>query len=154
MTTTSYTIALGSNRRTRFGSPRATLAAAVAALGGVVAQARLVESAPIGPSRRRFANGVVLIETDETPPVLLVRLKQIEAAFGRRRGQRWGARSIDLDIIWWSHGAWASRGLIVPHPHFRERAFVLGPLAQILPNARDPVSGLTMRQLAARLARG
>lgn len=154
MTRTSYAIALGSNRRTRFGAPRATLMAAVAAMGGVVAEAPLVESAPIGPSRRRFANGVVLIETAESPPELLARLKGIEAAFGRRRGQRWGARAIDLDIIWWSAGCWASRGLIIPHSAFRERAFVLGPMAQLIPDARDPVSGLTMRQLSARLARG
>lgn len=154
MATTSYAIALGSNRRTRYGSPRATLAAAVAAIGGVTARGPVIESAPVGPSRRRFANSVVLIDSDEAPDALLARLKRIERWFGRRRGQRWGDRALDLDIIWWSGGCWVSPGLVVPHPAFRLRRFVLDPLAAILPEARDPVSGLTVRQLAFRARRG
>lgn len=154
MATTSYAIALGSNRRTRYGSPRATLAAAVAAIGGVTVRGPVIETAPLGPSRRRFANSVVLIDSDEAPDVLLARLKRIERRFGRRRGQRWGDRALDLDIIWWSGGCWASPGLVVPHPAFRLRRFVLDPLAAILPEARDPISGLTVRQLAFRARRG
>ena len=64
-----------------------------------------------------------------------------------------GARVIDLDIILWSGGIHASRSLAVPHPAFRERSFVLGPLAQLAPDWRDPVTQLTVRQLAARLTR-
>lgn len=90
-----------------------------------------------------------IVETDEAPGALLARLKAIEAAFGRRRGQCWGARVIDLDIILWSGGAWASPGLTIPHPAFRGRDFVLRPLAQIAPGWRDPVSGRTIRQLVA-----
>ncbi len=71
-----YVIALGSNRRGRHGSPRQELAAAVAAIGGVVAQSRVIETAPLGPSRRRFANAAILIESAETPAELLARLKQ------------------------------------------------------------------------------
>src|SRR3546814_8929009 len=62
---------------------------------------------PLGPTIRRFANMVAIIESDDDPPALLRRLKAIEHAFGRRRGRRWGARVIDLDIILWSGGAWA-----------------------------------------------
>ncbi len=146
-----YVIALGSNRRGRHGSPRQELAAAVAAIGGVVAQSRVIETAPLGPSRRRFANAAILIESAETPAELLARLKQIERSFGRRRGRRWDARVIDLDLILWSGGAWSSPGLTVPHPQFRQRAFVLRPLASIVPDWRDPLTGRTIRQLAARL---
>src|SRR5690606_32497421 len=106
------------------------------------------------PSIRRFANAAALIESDEAPPALLGRLKAIERAFGRRRGRRWGARVIDLDIILWSEGAWGDPDLVVPHPRFRERAFVLDPLALIAPRWRDPVSGLTVRHLRARAGRG
>jgi 2-amino-4-hydroxy-6-hydroxymethyldihydropteridine diphosphokinase len=60
---------------------------------------------------------------------------------------------IDLDIILWSEGACAGPGLIVPHPEFRRRFFVLDPLAELVPLWRDPLTGLTVRQLRARLAR-
>ncbi len=148
-----YVVALGSNRRGRHGAPAAQVRAAIDAIGGVVTASPILATAPLGPSRRRFANAAVLIESDEPPPVLLRRLKRIERAFGRRRGRRWDARVIDLDIILWSGGAWASPDLIVPHPRFRERDFVLAPLVRLVPAWRDPISGLTIRQLAARLAR-
>ncbi len=149
-----YAVALGSNRCGRQGLPEAMLRAAVAALGGVRAASAIIATPPVGPSLRRYANMAVLIETAETPPELLARLKAIERAFGRRRGQRWGARVLDLDIILWSGGAWGQPGLIVPHPAFRTRSFVLTPLRQIAPRWRDPLSGRTMRQLASSLALG
>ncbi len=60
---------------------------------------------------------------------------------------------LDLDIILWERGPWASPGLIVPHPAFRERRFVLAPATAVAPAWRDPVTGLTLRQLRARLTR-
>jgi 2-amino-4-hydroxy-6-hydroxymethyldihydropteridine diphosphokinase len=151
----SYVIALGSNRRGRHGAPtdevRAALAALTAIGGDVVMTSPLITTAPLGPARRRFVNAAALVESDDTPPEMLARLKAIEAAFGRRRGQRWTDRVIDLDIILWSGGAWASDGLTVPHPEFRGRDFVLRPLVAIVPDWRDPVTGLTVRQLAGRL---
>ena len=151
--TSSYVIALGSNRRGRHGTPSDEVRAALAAIGNVVMTSPLVTTAPLGPARRRFVNAAALIDSAESPPELLARLKTIEAAFGRRRGQRWTDRVIDLDIILWSDGIWASDGLTVPHPQFRRRDFVLAPLAAIVPDWRDPLSGLTVRQLAARLRR-
>ncbi len=150
MAPTSYAIALGANRRSGHGAPEATLIAALAAIGGVARASPVIRSAPIGPSQRRYANMAAIIITTEPPPVLLARLKAIERAFGRRPGQRWGARALDLDIILWSGGAWAQRRLTVPHPAFRERRFVLGPLVAIAGDWRDPVSGLCVRHLAAR----
>jgi 2-amino-4-hydroxy-6-hydroxymethyldihydropteridine diphosphokinase len=148
-----YAIALGSNRWSRHGAPSATIRAALAAVGGVVAVSPIIASAPLGPSIRRYANAVALIETGEDPAALLVRLKRIERAFGRRRGRRWGSRVIDLDIVLWSGGAWTSPGLVVPHVAYRERDFVLHPLATIAPGWRDPRSGETMRHLAAKVDR-
>lgn len=144
-----YVVALGSNRRGRHGAPEAEVRAAFAAIGGVVRVSPVIATAPLGPSRRRFANAAALIESGETPPELLARLKGIERDFGRRRGRRWDSRVIDLDIIFWSGGAWASSGLIVPHPQFRGRDFVLRPLNAIVPDWRDPLTGRTIRQLAA-----
>jgi len=147
----SYVIALGSNRRGRHGTPADEVRAALAAVSGVVMTSSLVATAPLGPARRRFVNAAALVESEDSPPELLARLKAIETAFGRRRGQRWTDRVIDLDIILWSGGAWASDGLTVPHPEFRRRDFVLRPVAAIVPDWRDPVTGLTIRQLAARI---
>ncbi len=147
MTTSTYAIAIGSNRRGRHGGPAAEVRAAIAALDGVRAVAPVVASAPLGPSLRRYANTVVLVDSALDPAALLVRLKAIERGFGRRRGRRWGARVIDLDILLWSGGCWRSAGLVVPHVAFRARDFVLGPLARIAPGWRDPVGGRTVRQL-------
>jgi 2-amino-4-hydroxy-6-hydroxymethyldihydropteridine diphosphokinase len=151
--TSSYLIAIGSNRRGRHGSPADEVRAALVMLDGVVMTSDVVETAPLGPALRRFANAVALIDSDLSPPGLLVELKRIEAAFGRRRGQRWSDRVIDLDIILWSGGPWSGAGLTIPHPEFRNRDFVLGPMLQILPDWRDPLTGLTVRHLATRLTR-
>ena len=153
MARASYAIAIGSNRPGRHGRPEREVAAALKALGGVVAVAPVVRSAPLGPSLRRYANTVALIESPLSPPEMLAHCKAIERRFGRRRGRRWGTRVIDLDLVLWSGGAWASPGLIVPHKEFRARDFVLEPLARLVPAWRDPVSGRTIRQLACSLRR-
>lgn len=151
MTAPLYAVGIGSNRRGRHGMPEDEVRAALVALDGVIDTAPILSTAPLGPSKRRFANTVALIESDETPPTLLQRLKAIERAFGRRRGRRWDARVIDLDILLWSEGSWATGGLLVPHIAFRTRDFVLDPLVLLTPDWRDPVSGLTVRQLHFRL---
>ena len=150
MALTSYAIALGSNRRGRHGSPAQTVRAAAEAIGAArMSTVRL--TAALGPAGRGFANAVVLVESESDPPALLARLKQVERDFGRRAGRRWGPRVLDLDIILWSGGAWGGDGLIVPHPEFRRRRFVLEPLAEVAPEWRDPITGATVRQLLHRL---
>ena len=151
MGSSTYVVAVGSNRRGRDGGPRAQVAAALARLGGRASP--IVASAPVGPSTRTFANAAVLIESDESPAVLLARLKAIERAAGRRRGRRWGERVLDLDIILWSGGRVRTRALTVPHRAFRDRAFVLAPMLAIAPGCRDPSTGRTVRHLHARLTR-
>jgi 2-amino-4-hydroxy-6-hydroxymethyldihydropteridine diphosphokinase len=152
-----YLIALGSNQRhARFGTPRRVLVAALERLEAegvhVTAAAPMIETAPIGPSTRRYANSAAVIETGLEPEALLALLKRIERAFGRRPGgQRWRARVLDLDIVLWSGGAYASDALTIPHPLFRERRFVLAPALAVAPDWRDPMTGATVRQLHARL---
>jgi 2-amino-4-hydroxy-6-hydroxymethyldihydropteridine diphosphokinase len=150
MAKTSYAIALGSNRRSRHGSPEATLRAALAELRPV-AVSRIITTPALGPAGRGFANAVAIVEDNLEPDELLAELKALERAYGRRPGRRWGPRVLDLDIILWSEGPWDGPGPIVPHPSFRDRAFVLRPLAQLAADWRDPVSGLTVRQLLFRL---
>jgi len=122
-----------------------------AAPGTIVAVSRIFATPPLGPSSRRYANAVAILESAESPTTLLARLKNIERAFGRRSGRRWGARVIDLDIILWSGGVHVGPALTIPHPAFRSRRFVLDPLEALVPRWRDPVTGLTVRQLAARV---
>jgi len=153
MATTTYAIALGANRPTRHGRPAAAIAWALRRLGTVVAVSRVIETPPLGPSIRRYANAVALVDSERTPPALLLHLKAIERSLGRRPGRRWGARPIDLDIVLWSRGRWRARTLAIPHPHWRVRRFVLAPLAQVAPRWRDPDSGRTVRQLLAEVDR-
>ncbi|MCL4671846.1 MAG: 2-amino-4-hydroxy-6-hydroxymethyldihydropteridine diphosphokinase [Sphingomonadaceae bacterium] len=153
-----YLIGLGSNRpHHRHGPPRRVLIAAMerlGALGEVAATSPVVTSAPLGPSLRRYANAVAVLDSALEPPALLAELKRLERRFGRRSGgQRWGSRVLDLDVVLWSGGFHVDPRLMVPHPRFRERAFVLGPALAVAPDWRDPLSGLSLRQLHARLTR-
>ena len=154
-----YLIALGSNQRHhRHGRPEQVLRAALAALElrgiKVKSASPLIVSKPLGPSLRRYANGAAVVKTKLEPEELLDMLKGIEAEFGRRSGgQRWLSRVLDLDIVLWSGGAFGSDALTVPHPAFRNRDFVLTPALAIAPTWRDPISGLSLRQLGKRLSK-
>ena len=154
-----YLIALGSNvPHPHHGPPPHVLRAALTALDlcalPVIAAAPIMASAPIGPSRRRYANSAALIETPLSPIALLDRLQAIETVFGRtRQGQRWRARTLDLDIVLWSGGAHHTKRLTIPHPQYAARAFVLTPASKIAPNWRDPKTGLCVKHTHARLTR-
>ncbi len=154
LSTHSYAIALGSNRaHGRHGAPQAVLRAAMAelrALGTVEHCSPVHRTDALGPAGRSFANAALILRTDLDPPALLGALKRIERSFGRRPGRRWGPRVLDLDIILWSGGRFASRRLFIPHPALAERAFVLRPLAQIAPDWRVPGTGRAVRHLAFR----
>ena len=153
----TYLVALGSNmRHPRLGPPRQVIAAAMdlvdGALGEVAARSAIIDSRPVGPSERRYANAALVLESGLAPMELLESLQELERQLGRRRrGQRWRSRVIDLDIVLWSGGIMAAPGLVIPHPLFRERDFVLGPAASIAPGWRDPVSAQTLRHVHARL---
>ncbi|QZH76498.1 MAG: 2-amino-4-hydroxy-6-hydroxymethyldihydropteridine diphosphokinase [Erythrobacter sp.] len=153
----TYLIALGSNQRhPLFGHPRAVVETAIelldGTLGTVVARSPVIDSAPVGPSQRRYANAALVLASRLEPLSLLDGLHEAEAAMGReRRGQRWRSRVLDLDIVLWSGGIFAAPDLAIPHPLFRQRDFVLRPAVAIAADWRDPVSNLSLRQLRARL---
>lgn len=150
-----YVLALGSNRPlSKRLPPPAILHAAIAALEAdghhVRAVAPFVNTAPLGPSRRRYTNSALLISSSLKPDALLHALHAIENRFGRRRARRWGERTLDIDIILWSGGRWHRRDLMIPHPAFRIRDFVLKPLMAVDPVWRDSVTGLRAPHLLAR----
>lgn len=151
-------IGLGANLdHPRHGSPRQTLEAALQALAGpdlvLRGRSRWYRSAPVPASDQPwFVNGVAAFETALEPAALLARLHGVEAEFGRRRGLRNAARTLDLDLL--DHGGRVSRpGALpeLPHPRLAERAFVLLPLAELAPAWRHPASGRPITALLAAL---
>jgi len=118
----------------------------------VVRVSNTYETAPVGVTDQAwFLNLAAEIETVLGPLELLDRVKEIEETVGRVARQRWGPREIDIDIILWGSSALDSDRLCLPHAAFRERLFVLAPLAEIAPDAVDPETGLTVSELAVRL---
>lgn len=154
-----YLIALGSNQRhVRHGAPGEVLRAALVAMAeagmAVAASSGIITTTPLGPSQRRYANAAALVRFGGEPPRLLAHLQNLERSFGRRQGgQPWRARVLDLDVVLWQGGAWSSPGLTIPHSEFRQRGFVLGPARQIAGQWRDPLTGLSLAQLHARLTK-
>ena len=131
-------VGLGAN----LGDREATIRAAVAALPGVVAVSRLLETNPVGVTDQpRFLNGVAALETDLSARELLDRLLEIERELGRERRERWGPRTIDLDLLLYGEETVDEPGLTVPHPRLHERRFALEPLAELEPDALIPGRG-------------
>ncbi len=124
-------IGLGSN----LGDPVANVERAIEALadlGVVVARSSLYRSEPWGVREQpAFVNAAALLETRLTARELLAGLKAIERALGRTETVRWGPRVIDLDILTYGGLTVREEGLVVPHERLFERAFALGPLAEI-----------------------
>jgi 2-amino-4-hydroxy-6-hydroxymethyldihydropteridine diphosphokinase len=140
-------VALGSN----LGDRAAHLDFAVRRLSAFLSPIRVsrwYETEPVGVGAQpRFLNGAVVGDTTMGPRQVLEALLDIERARGRERPFPGAARTLDLDLVLYGNRVIEARGLIVPHPRFRERRFVLEPLAEIAPELVDPVSGLTARQL-------
>jgi 2-amino-4-hydroxy-6-hydroxymethyldihydropteridine diphosphokinase len=145
--TTRVAVALGSN----LGDREATLRAALAALTPFIHNPRvssLHETAYVGTEvQPAVLNGALVGETVLEPHPLLERLLEIEQTFGRTRPYGGAPRTLDLDLILFGDSVIDEPGLIVPHPRFRERRFVLEPLAEIAPEWRDPVTGKTIKEL-------
>lgn len=147
-------VALGSNRPGDHPSSEALLERVVSwfpqAGLPVLARSRWWRSAAWpDPSGQDYRNGVAVVEANGPPSVVLEALFAIEREFGRIRGAPNAPRTLDLDLVAHGRAVLADPGLILPHPRAHDRLFVMGPLAEIAPEWRHPVSGRTAAELAS-----
>lgn len=140
-------IGLGSN----LGDRRAMIADALGKLRPRRVSS-IVETDPVGKTDQpRFLNAVAEIETDLDPVALLDRLLEVEQGLGRVRHERWGPRTIDLDLLLYGDKQLTSDRLSVPHPELHRRRFVLEGLAELCPDRAVPGLGHTVRELLEKV---
>lgn len=148
---TPVAIALGSN----LGDRHRHLREAAAQLSGYVTSLRLStfhDTAPVGVGPQpRFLNAAAVGECALSPRDLLEALLAVERAFGRERSYPGAPRTLDLDLILYDEAVIDEPALVIPHPRFRERRFVLAPLVEIAPDWIDPVTRLTIATLLEQL---
>jgi 2-amino-4-hydroxy-6-hydroxymethyldihydropteridine diphosphokinase len=118
----------------------------------VLTSSKLYRTSPIGPAGQSdYLNAVVLIQTSLEPAALLKALQQIENQHGRIRGERWGPRTLDLDIIAYDDIHMQTESLTIPHVMMHERLFVLCPLCDVDANWQHPLLKVTAEQLMNQL---
>ena len=126
--------------------------AALADIGSLVRVSSLYETAPVGgPRQGRYLNSVVLVDTDLSPEELLQRCLEIERGHGRERRERWGPRTLDLDVLLYGDLAVSGDSLTIPHPRMTQRRFVLEPLLEVWPDAALP-DGTALSDFSAAVA--
>ena len=148
-------LGLGSNQGDRAGM----LAQARTLLAGpdlvLLRASHLYESAPWGvPDQPWFLNQVLEVRTVLSPQALLEQCHAVEARLGRVRTKRWGPRTIDVDVLLYADLVISAASLTLPHPHLRERAFVLVPLLELAPHLRLPTGERAADLLATLPDRG
>jgi 2-amino-4-hydroxy-6-hydroxymethyldihydropteridine diphosphokinase len=154
-------VALGSNQSGPWGNPEQTVRRALAELSNgpvkLKRASKLFQTAPFGVlNQPNFVNAVALIETALSPHTLLRRLHMIERQAGRKRGRRWGPRTLDLDLLDY-HGlqmkqkGQVQKALVLPHPGIAERVFVLEPIAEIAPRWKHSVNHKTAASMIQKL---
>ena len=127
-------LGLGSN----MGERLAYIRAAIDSMPDVAQVSSLYETDPVGgPEQEPFLNCVVQLETTKTPRELLELCRSLETAADRVRVERWGPRTLDVDVIYVDDEVVAEPDLIVPHPRWRDRAFVMVPLGELAPDLLD-----------------
>jgi 2-amino-4-hydroxy-6-hydroxymethyldihydropteridine diphosphokinase len=117
-------------------------------IGKISVYSSIYQTEAWGPiPQAEFLNQVLLVSTTLSAQACLIEMLAIEKEFGRERKERWGPRTLDLDILYYSDVTIAEEDLTVPHPRIVDRKFILTPLAEIAPFYVDPTSGKSMVEL-------
>lgn len=126
---------------------------AIAVCGQLLAKSQMHSTRPIGgpAGQSDFINAAALLQTDRSPQELLVALQAVEQLLGRRRAERWGPRPMDLDILLYDRLILNLPTLVIPHPRFAFRRFMLSPAAEVAGHMLHPTTGFTVEELRARL---
>ncbi len=153
---TACAIALGSN----LGDSERTIETALVRLDQIdgmrlgvrtdksaLALSHLYKTAPVGPPQPDYINACAIFHTVLPPEQVLHHLLGAEAGFGRIRRERWGPRTLDLDLLFYGDQVMDTPSLTLPHPRMHERAFVLVPLAEIAADWRHPVRQQTVDEM-------
>jgi 2-amino-4-hydroxy-6-hydroxymethyldihydropteridine diphosphokinase len=139
---------IGGNEGDRIGTMAVARGQITAAAGTIRRSSALYETAAWGKTDQPdFVNQALLVETSLDASSLLQTLLGIETAMGRRRLEKYGARIIDIDILFFNDAIIRQPGLVIPHPELQNRRFALAPLAEIAPDLLHPVLGLSVREL-------
>jgi len=147
-------LSLGSNVGDRAANLRSAIDR-LRTLGQVEGVSSFYETEPVEfTAQPWFLNCVVKLDTEKMPKQLLSGILDVEQQLGRRRSQKKGPRTIDIDILLFGNSIIETKGLTVPHPALHERRFVLEPLAEIAPDLRHPVFKKTIRELRDALPPG
>jgi 2-amino-4-hydroxy-6-hydroxymethyldihydropteridine diphosphokinase len=134
-------IGFGANLGDRLSTMRAALRE-LATVARVERTSHVYATAPVGPPQPEYLNAAALIGWEGSAEALMETLLTIESRLGRTRGgERFGPRTIDLDLLWIDGVVVETAKLTVPHPRLEERAFAVAPLLDVVPDARDPRTG-------------
>lgn len=151
MRTRDVVLGLGANLGGRRSLLRAGAAMLAQRLGDLGARSSPVwETAPLGPPQPAYFNAAVSVRTARSLDEVLEAALSIEAALGRERRVRWGARTLDVDVLWHDGAPFERAGLRVPHAALTTRSFALAPLLALHPDARDEAGARLGDQPAAR----
>ncbi|QJW88063.1 2-amino-4-hydroxy-6-hydroxymethyldihydropteridine diphosphokinase [Spirosoma taeanense] len=139
---------LGANLGDRVATLNRAVDLIAGRVGDVLQRSKLYETAPWGVTEQpAFLNQVLAVETELTPEAVLAQTQAIEQELGRVRHEKWGARVIDIDILYYDQLILRTDQLSIPHPYLHQRRFTLVPLAELAPDFIHPVLQKTTTEL-------
>ncbi len=145
-------LSLGSNLGNRYAYLQQAIVSINEAFDTIGLVAQFYQSPPWGDTNQSsFLNTAMVLETTYTPDHCIRLLQEIEAEIGRTKTRKWGPRTIDIDILFYEDEIISKPNLQVPHPHLQDRAFVLVPLHDLVPNFKHPVYTMTIREMLHKI---